>query len=94
MFEFSFTPDWRSEKDQFYVLSTGGTDDAEAVQLNIDYRSASNALNDAQIAYNYRISEQSTLDIVAAHAAYITARRALIDYIIAKDPTFVDPDQE
>lgn len=94
MFEFSFTPDWRAEKDQFYVLSTGGTDDAEAVQLNLDYRAASNALNDAQISYNYRISEQSTLDIVAAHAAYITARRALIDYIINKDPTFVDPDQE
>lgn len=94
MFEFSFSPQWREEKDQFYVLSTEGTDDAAAVQLNTDYRTASNALNDAQIAYNYRITEQNTLDIVAAHSAYITARRALIDYIIAKDPTFVDPDQE
>lgn len=94
MFEFSFTPEWREERDRFYVLSTEGTDDPEAVQLNLDYRSASLAFNDAQIAYNYRITEQTTLDIVAAHQSYIVARRALIDFIKAKNTEFVDPDQE
>jgi hypothetical protein len=94
MYKFSFSPEWRTERDQLYVLATEGTDNAEAVELVTVYRAAAMECNTAQTAYNYRISFESENNLETAYQQYLAARRALIEFIKTKHLDFVDPDTE
>jgi hypothetical protein len=99
MENFSISTEWRNEKNRWYVLSTEGTDNLEAVDLNRVYRNAADAYNQAQWDFNNRASEENQLALTVAQGEYIRARRRLIDYIKNKTvdgtlryPEFVDPD--
>lgn len=94
MNNFSFTPEWREEKNKLYVLATEGSIDAESINLVTTYRDISIEYNNAQIAYNYRASEENKNNLDTVRQQYLTARRALINFIKAKHLDFIDPDEE
>lgn len=99
MENFSLSYEWRQEKNQFYVLSTEGTEDSQAVELNITYRDKANLYNQAQWDYNNRASVENNDKLLIAQEDYVLARRNLIDFIKNKNvdgvlryPDFIDPD--
>ena len=99
MENFSLSTEWRQEKNYFYVLSTEGTDDSQAVALNITYRDKADLYNQAHWDYNNRASVEKSDKWLIAQEAYVLARRNLIDFIKNKNvdgvlryPDFIDPD--
>lgn len=93
-FNFSFSPEWRAERDRLYVLAANDGQDTEGIELATAYRSISFDYNAVQTAYNYRVSSDTISNLETVKEQYLTARRALIEFIKTKHLDFVDPDTE
>jgi len=94
MNNFSFSPEWRAERDRLYVLAANDGQDIEGIDLATAYRSISFDYNAAQTEYNYRVSSDTISNLETVKAQYLAARRALINFIKAKHLDFIDPDEE